>query len=467
MGDYSYTSTATCWLNTISHIKSITRINIGNHENDANEGNSQYMNAFGLSKQYYSFDYVNAHVLTMASEISFTKGSARCKGSAQYNFVENDLKTAAPNPNIKWIIVNYHRVMYTSPNTCSASTCEGSSSLRDAYQPLFDKYRVDIVIQGHVHNYQRTFPLKYDTVSPSSPTRTSTSTSNYTDPEGEIFVTVGTGGINFHGLSGKSYFVVSQQAAKFGILDILMTNDGTKLTGKYYRNGESTPYDTFTITKPLSISSLKFSTTNKVNFTNQTSPQKIIDQLSSNQTGRNNQTAESRENITSKVRNNIQLPDLSQVINNSRKSQNNVIDASKDRNNIQLPDLSHVINKTRISENTATNSDTNQENKSAVANNKDSRLPVKPVVPKIKKNVNPVVKNIQPEANAGKNQIAVEGSQVILDGSKSKDRDGKIESYRWQQIIGPSKKLLWTIRTILKRTLFLLKLVTIQCLSLN
>src|SRR6476659_1028164 len=293
LGDYSYTSTATCWLNTISPIKSITRINIGNHENDANEGNSQYMNAFGLSKQYYSFDYVNAHVLTMASEISFSKGSA------QYNFVENDLKTAAANPNIKWIIVNYHRVMYTSPNTCSASTCEGSSSLRDAYQPLFDKYRVDLVLQGHVHNYQRTFPLKYDTVTPSSTTRTSTSTSSYTDPEGEIFATVGTGGINFHGLSGKSYFVVSQQAAKFGILDILMTNDGTKLTGKYYRNGESSPYDTFTITKPTSISLFKSSTANEVNTTNQTSPQIVIDQFPSNGTGRisnnnndNNQTVE-------------------------------------------------------------------------------------------------------------------------------------------------------------------------------
>jgi hypothetical protein len=404
LGDYSYTSTATCWLNTINPIKSITRINIGNHENDANEGNSQYMNAFGLSKQYYSFDYVNAHVLTMASEISFSKGSA------QYNFVENDLKTAAANPNIKWIIVNYHRVMYTSPNTCSASTCEGSSSLRDAYHPLFDKYRVDLVLQGHVHNYQRTYPLKYDTVTPSSPTRTSTSTSSYTDPEGEIFVTVGTGGINFHGLSGKSYFVVSQQAAKFGILDILMTNDGTKLTGKYYRNGESTAYDTFTITKPISSSSLKFSTANKVNFTNQTSPQIVIDQLSSNQTGRNNQTAESRENIT-----------------------------SKDQNNIQLPDLSQVINKSRIAENMATNGDTNQKNESAGANNEDSHLTVKPVLPKdTKMNVKPVVKNIRPEANAGKNQIAVEGSQVILDGSKSKDRDGKIESYHWQQITGPS-----------------------------
>ena len=66
-------------------------------------------------------------------------------------------------------------------------------------------------------------------------------------------------------------------------------------------------------------------------------------------------------------------------------------------------------------------------------------MAVKPVIPKeTKKNVKPVIKNNQPEANAGKNQIAVEGSQVILDGSKSKDRDGKIESYHWQQITGPS-----------------------------
>lgn len=40
LGDYSYQPTATCWLNAIDSIKSVTRINIGNHENDASEGNS-------------------------------------------------------------------------------------------------------------------------------------------------------------------------------------------------------------------------------------------------------------------------------------------------------------------------------------------------------------------------------------------------------------------------------------------
>jgi hypothetical protein len=115
---------------------------------------------------------------------------------------------------------------------------------------------VDLVLQGHVHNYQRTYPLKYDPVSPSSPTITSTNTSSYTDPQGEIFATVGTGGINFHGFSDRSYFVVNQQAQKFGILDISMDDDGSKLNGRYYANGASFPSDQFSISKPTAISSL-------------------------------------------------------------------------------------------------------------------------------------------------------------------------------------------------------------------
>jgi phosphodiesterase/alkaline phosphatase D-like protein len=43
LGDYSYQPTATCWINAINSIKSVTRINIGNHENDASEGYELYM----------------------------------------------------------------------------------------------------------------------------------------------------------------------------------------------------------------------------------------------------------------------------------------------------------------------------------------------------------------------------------------------------------------------------------------
>jgi hypothetical protein len=247
LGDYSYQSTATCWLNAIQPIDSITRINIGNHEDEDSEDYNTYKNHFGLGNPYYSYDYQNVHVLTMDSD----RGSY-ASGSAQYNFVINDLQTKSQDPNIKWIIVNIHKQMYTSPNTCGSSSCSNTgtdaTNLRNIYHAKFDQYGVDLVLNGHLHNYQRTYPIKYDSGSPSSPTVTDSSSTDYIDPQGEIFATVGTGGINFHALSGKSSFVKYQQDDKFGVLDILITNNGDKLVGKYYTNGGS-KLDEFSITK--------------------------------------------------------------------------------------------------------------------------------------------------------------------------------------------------------------------------
>jgi Calcineurin-like phosphoesterase len=244
LGDYSYVSTATCWLNKISSIKSIMKIAIGNHEDASGEGFSKYMSTFGLTKPYYSFNYQNVHVLVMATDSNFKSGSA------QYNFVKNDLQNAKNNANIKWIVVVLHKVMYTSKNTCSSSSCSSSGStaqsLRSTYHKIFDQNNVDIVFQGHVHNYQRSFPVKYS--GGSTPTITSTSSTNYNDPAGEIFVTVGTGGVNFHALSGKASFVKYQQDDKFGALNLIISNNGYKLTGKYYTN-DGSKKDEFSISK--------------------------------------------------------------------------------------------------------------------------------------------------------------------------------------------------------------------------
>ncbi|MGB8158578.1 MAG: hypothetical protein WCE93_00350, partial [Nitrososphaeraceae archaeon] len=99
--------------------------------------------------------------------------------------------------------------LYTSPKTCSSASCKSSTSLINSYHPLFDNYGVDLVLQGHIHNYQRTYPIEYNLKNPTKPTITSKSTSKYNDPPGEIFVVIGTGGINFHGLTGKSSFVAT------------------------------------------------------------------------------------------------------------------------------------------------------------------------------------------------------------------------------------------------------------------
>ncbi len=57
---------------------------------------------------------------------------------------------------------------------------------------------------------------------PINPTITNTSSANYNDPAGEIFVTVGTRGINIHALSGKSSYVKYRQDDKFGALNLIL-----------------------------------------------------------------------------------------------------------------------------------------------------------------------------------------------------------------------------------------------------
>lgn len=247
LGDYSYTSGPNCWLDRIDTIKSRTRITIGNHEDDSSEGFSSYMSAFGLSQTYYAFTYGNARIIVMDSD-----RNSFSKGSSQYNFVISQLQQASQSSSIKWIIVYIHKQMYTSPNTCGSSSCTNTASdtsnLRNIYHREFGKYGVDVVLNGHIHNYQRTFPIKYNSDNPSGPLRTSTATTDYFDPYGQIFVTVGTGGVNFHGLSGKPYFVKYQQDDRFGALDLSIENNGYTLAGRYYTN-DGVKRDVFLITK--------------------------------------------------------------------------------------------------------------------------------------------------------------------------------------------------------------------------
>jgi hypothetical protein len=136
--------------------------------------------------------------------------------------------------------------MYSSPNSCSS--CSGESSLRDIYHPIFDQYGVDIVLEGHAHDYQRSFPIKFNPNSKSNPIITNNNINNYNDPEGQTYAIVGTGGVNFHSLSSQKSFIASQQSSRFGHLNIDIQNNGTNLIGKFISN-EGGILDQFTISK--------------------------------------------------------------------------------------------------------------------------------------------------------------------------------------------------------------------------
>ena len=257
LGDYSYESSADCWLEALKPIynyedpnppnRDKMQISIGNHENSGSEDLNSYINAFSLTKQFgqvYSFNMQNVHFLSMATEISYSSSSS------QKAFVEQDLKAASTNQTIDWIIVYFHKPMYSSPSSCSS--CSGESSLRDTYHPLFDKYGVDLVLEGHTHDYQRSYPIAFNSNSKSNPIIKDTNKNTYSDPAGQIYSLVGTGGVNFHSLKTplKSYLVYGQ-SKEFGFLNIDIQNNGQTLVGKFLSNDRSpsSPLDQFTITK--------------------------------------------------------------------------------------------------------------------------------------------------------------------------------------------------------------------------
>jgi hypothetical protein len=237
LGDFSYMPTADCWLDIVDPIDQKMKIAIGNHDDISSSLLRQYMNHFGLTKDYYSFNYQNIHFIVLSTELKYAVGSE------QYIFVNNDLEKASSDKNIDWIVAYFHRPVYTSPSEHGEE-----DEFRDVYHPLFDKYRVDLVLHAHNHNYQRSYPMKYNGDTPSAPTKTDNNTSNYLDPEGQIFATVGTAGASLDSLGGKSSYTAYQQSSHFGFLNVEIVSGGTKLVAKFYSN-DGTIKDRFTITK--------------------------------------------------------------------------------------------------------------------------------------------------------------------------------------------------------------------------
>jgi predicted MPP superfamily phosphohydrolase len=245
-GDLSYQKGTDCWYNAVAPLDTNGRIKIAFGEHDIDDNNltkyNNYMKHFNLTKPYYSFDYQNVHFLVMAT----AKNGAvpYSNGSEQYEFVSNDLKDAHENDQIDWIIVDTFRPLYSS-NT----THPGVDQLQDIYHPIFEKYGVDIVLQGHNHNYQRTYPLSYNWDTPIKPIITDKSTREYDkDHTGQIFITVGTAGEDLYNFTSQAPYVI-RQFLRHGFLNVDITNNGTNLTATFYENREMTDKDHFTFIK--------------------------------------------------------------------------------------------------------------------------------------------------------------------------------------------------------------------------
>ena len=77
-------------------------------------------------------------------------------GGAQTRWLESTLAAARADASIDWIVVQLHQCACSSAPTGNGSDL----GVRREWLPLFDTYEVDLVLSGHDHGYERSFPVR-------------------------------------------------------------------------------------------------------------------------------------------------------------------------------------------------------------------------------------------------------------------------------------------------------------------
>lgn len=96
----------------------------------------------GLEESVYYIDYQNVRVISLDSQmIILDEASAK----VQYEWLEKVLKE-----NTKlWTVITFHHPIF------STAKSRDNKEFRERFKPLFDKYHIDLVLQGHDHTYSR------------------------------------------------------------------------------------------------------------------------------------------------------------------------------------------------------------------------------------------------------------------------------------------------------------------------
>ncbi len=134
---------------------------LGNHERNADHY-YRYMD-LPHPEYYYTFRYGNAVFFMLDSNKKLNPGSE------QYLWLEKQLAALEAEERsgasqVVWKFASFHHPIYSSDENDYGDLWKGKSSWGDVrlrpLTELFDKFHVDMVWNGHIHSYERTWPLE-------------------------------------------------------------------------------------------------------------------------------------------------------------------------------------------------------------------------------------------------------------------------------------------------------------------
>lgn len=103
------------------------------------------------SPKYYSYNIANVHCISLDSY-----GSLCVPGSPMYTWLQADLSANTK----RWTIVYFHHPPYTKGSHDSDLEIE-LIQMRSQIIPLLETYKVDLVLSGHSHCYERSYLIQH------------------------------------------------------------------------------------------------------------------------------------------------------------------------------------------------------------------------------------------------------------------------------------------------------------------
>jgi acid phosphatase type 7 len=133
-------------------------------------------NKSSLPGTTYSFDYGPVHFVVLNTESNIKE---------QTEWLRRDL-AASKQP---WTIVAMHRGVY------------GGNEYKKVqdWVPILDEFKVDLVLQGHNHEYSRSYPLRYGVL-------TGTDGNQVVNREGTVYVVMNTSGPKFNETKDDQFY---------------------------------------------------------------------------------------------------------------------------------------------------------------------------------------------------------------------------------------------------------------------
>lgn len=145
----------------------------GNHENELGNGPigfEAYQSYFSLPTPagdpqtrglWYAFTAGSVRVISLANDdVAYQDGGNTYvrgySGGAQKRWLERELAASRGNRDIDWIVVVMHQTAISTANHFNGADL----GVRQEWVPLFDAYGVDLVVCGHEHHYERSYPIR-------------------------------------------------------------------------------------------------------------------------------------------------------------------------------------------------------------------------------------------------------------------------------------------------------------------